>query len=352
MIIPILNDTHCGIRNSSELFIDNANKFYKEVFFPFCDEHKVKKVIHLGDYYDNRKNVNIKAIQSNRENFISEIEKRDITVDIILGNHDVYFKSTNKINSLESLIHSPNFNIITEPSVINYPDGLKLALIPWMNEENYEATMEFIKKCSAHWVGGHFGFEGFEMMKGMKSKEGLSPKSFSRFEKVLSGHFHTKSEKGNIHYLGSQLEFTWADAHDPKFFHYINTEEQTLEAVRNPHTVFQKIFYDDTKEDYGKFDFSSIKNKILQVIVIQKNDGFTFEAFIDKLEENEAYSVTIFENFTDFVGETLLDSDVSIDDTSSLLGHYIDAVDTDLDKHRLKDEMNKLYKEAETMEIV
>ena len=46
MKIRILNDTHCGIRNSSDIFID-VKKFYRDVFFPYLNNNGIK-VLHLG----------------------------------------------------------------------------------------------------------------------------------------------------------------------------------------------------------------------------------------------------------------------------------------------------------------
>ena len=33
MKVAILNDTHCGVRNSSEIMMDYQEKFYRDVFF-------------------------------------------------------------------------------------------------------------------------------------------------------------------------------------------------------------------------------------------------------------------------------------------------------------------------------
>jgi len=62
MKIALLNDTHCGVRNSSQIFIDFQERFYKEIFFPYCEENSIEHIIHLGDYYDHRKFVNFKAL--------------------------------------------------------------------------------------------------------------------------------------------------------------------------------------------------------------------------------------------------------------------------------------------------
>ena len=64
MKIALLNDTHCGIRNSGDIFLDNAAKFYDEVFFPYMREHNIKQIVHLGDYYDNRTSSSVMTIRT------------------------------------------------------------------------------------------------------------------------------------------------------------------------------------------------------------------------------------------------------------------------------------------------
>ena len=43
---------------------------------------------------------------------------------------------------------------------------------------------------------------------------------------------------------------------------------------------------------------------------------------------------------------------VSVEDTEQIVYDYIDAVNTDLDKGRIKKEISDLMKEAQSMEIV
>ena len=84
MKIAILNDTHCGIRNSSDMFIANADKFYTDTFFPYLVENNITHIIHLGDYYDNRKYINFRALNCNRKHFLKPLRDFGITMDIIL----------------------------------------------------------------------------------------------------------------------------------------------------------------------------------------------------------------------------------------------------------------------------
>lgn len=350
MKIAILNDTHCGIRNSSEIFMDYQEQFYRDIFFPFLKENDIKKIIHLGDYYENRTSINFKALHHNRRIFLDVLRDMHIHMDIIPGNHDVYYKNTNKLNALKELLgHYMNeVRIIEKPTVEQY-GSLKVALIPWINPENEVKTAEFINNCNADIVGAHLELTGFEMQKGVACPDGMDHSIFSRFEAVLSGHFHTKSQNDNVHYLGSQMQFFWSDCDDRKYFHVLDTETRELQAVENPITIFEKIYYDDSKA--ALTNLSHLDNKFVKLIVVNKSNPIEFEKFVDKINSRKIFGLQIAENFQDFSGSNVDDDKISVEDTESLLYTYIDAVDTDLDKDRIKSQVRSLMIEAQTMEI-
>ena len=352
MKIAILNDTHCGIRNSSDIFLKYQRDFYEQVFFPYLNDNKITHILHLGDYYDHRKFVNFKALSDNREVFLDRLRRDGITMDIIPGNHDVYYKNTNELCSLKELMgHYMNeVNIIMEPKVMDY-DGCKIAVVPWINNENYHSSIEFIKNCKASIMGAHLELVGFDMMRGVKNTHGMDSKLFERFDQVWSGHFHTKSNQNNIHYLGGQMEFTWADANDPKYFHIFDTETRELTPVRNPLVMFEKVVYNDEKTDYNTIDIAHLKDKFIKVVVIKKEDPFIFDRFIDRLQQLGVHDLKIAETFDEFVGVNVEDDGISVEDTTELLDSYVDAVDTDLDKDKIKGLMRGLYVEAQNLEI-
>ena len=353
--IVVLNDTHFGIRNSSDIFIEYHRRFFEETLFPYLKRNNIKQILHLGDLYDHRKYINFKVQHASRKMFLEKIHEMGISMDIIIGNHDTYYKSTNDLNSLKELLgyFTSNINIVTEPRVLDY-DGLRIGLVPWINSENYTESIRFIKTCDAPWLAGHLELAGFDLMPGMKATDGMSPDLFSRFETVLSGHYHTKSEQGNIKYLGSQMEFTWADAGDPKYFHVIDTETRTVEQVRCPIRVFEKIYYDDRKMNYFEdYDVSDLENKFVKVVVIHKSDPFTFDRFIDRIQQIDHHDLKIAENFDEFLGENVdVDEQISVEDTTELLDSYIENTETDLEKDRLKELMRSVYVEAVNQEIV
>ena len=182
MKIAILNDTHAGIRNSSEIFINYQEKFYDQVFFPYLLENDIKQILHLGDYYDNRKFINFKALNRNRQHFLSKLREYGISMDIIPGNHDTFYKNTNDLNSLKELLgHYMNeVHIVMEPNVVTY-DDLDVALIPWICSDNYEKTMNFIRDCKAPICGSHLELAGFEVARGQACHDGMDHKIFNKF---------------------------------------------------------------------------------------------------------------------------------------------------------------------------
>jgi len=352
MKICILNDTHCGIRNSSDVFLDNAEKFYSDVLFPYLLEHNIKHIVHLGDYYDNRKFINFRALNRNRNHFLKPLRQNGITMDIIRGNHDTYYKNTGELNSLKELLgHYMNeVNIINDPTVLDF-DGFKFGLVPWIDSQNEKDCLKFISNAKCDWLGGHFDIEGYEMMKGRKCEHGLDRSIFKRFERVLSGHFHTKSNQDNIDYLGSQMEFFWNDAHDKKYFHILDTNTRELKPINNPHTLFHRIHYDDTNRDYMDYDVSDLDYKFVKIVVINKTNQFTFDRFVDRIQNKKIHELKIAENFSEFVGSSVEDEGISLEDTTTLLNTYVDNVDTDLDKDLIKNKMHELMIEAQSLEI-
>ena len=149
MKIAILNDTHAGVRGDMVEMSKYAGRFYEEVFFPYLDEHDIKHIIHLGDYFDRRKYINFSTLKADKKHFIEPMLERGITMDLILGNHDVYYKNTNDVNAPELLLfESDNINIIYQPEVREY-DGVNIALVPWINPENYADSVEFLTTANA-----------------------------------------------------------------------------------------------------------------------------------------------------------------------------------------------------------
>lgn len=349
MLIALLNDTHAGVRSDMVEMAKYQGRFYEEIFFPYLDKHNIKHIIHLGDYFDRRKYINFSSLAENRKHFIEPLVKRGIHMDLILGNHDTYYKNTNDVNSPELLLfNESNITVIQEPVTKDY-DGTTVALVPWINPENYADSVEFLLSAPATHCFGHFEIEGGLMQPGFNCPHGLDPTYLKRFEQVYSGHFHHKSDVGNVRYLGSQMQFTWSDYNDKKYFHIFNTETLEVTPVLNPLTMFEKVFYDDTKfkrfEDIAEMDFSNIAGKFVKLIVVNKDNPYWFDTFIDKVhKENPLHLQVVDDNkHMDFFND---DDIEDIEDTLTILGKYVDGLEIQGAKKPLNELMTSLYNEA------
>ena len=102
--------THIAVSEMIWLKWQIIKAFYEEIFFPYLDQHDIKHIIHMGDYFDRRKFINFASMQRNIEHFVKPMIERGITMDLIIGNHDTYYKNTNEVNSLLITIWSTKHN--------------------------------------------------------------------------------------------------------------------------------------------------------------------------------------------------------------------------------------------------
>lgn len=347
MKIALINDTHWGARNDSPAFIDYFNKFYEEVFFPYIQENNIKTLIHLGDVVDRRKFINHNTAHNFKLKFWDKTEELNLDTHVLLGNHDTYYKNTNEVNALQNLNIPKNTKVYTKSKTVTF-DGLDILFLPWICDDIMEETLLSIDSSTAQIVMGHLEIKGFEMHKGHINEQGLEKSLFKRFEKVISGHFHKKSDDGHVYYLGSPYEITWSDYNCPKGFHIFDTETRELTRVPNPITVHKKLIYNDKQEDYTKKDLNQFENTFVKLFISNKTDIDMFDKLVDKFHnETNVYELNIIEDLTSdltsTVKENILDQG---EDTLTFLGNYIDQTDTTLDKTKLKKFAKELYIEA------
>jgi DNA repair exonuclease SbcCD nuclease subunit len=345
MKVAIITDQHFGARNDSQLFLDFFGKFYNETFFPTLDANGIDTVLILGDTFDRRKYVNFYSLQRSKEMFFDKLAQRNITVHMLAGNHDTYYKNTNDVNSPDLLLKEyTNINVIDHPATITV-DETPICMMPWICPENYQASLDTIRDTNAELCMGHFEIAGFAMHRGLESHDGLSKEIFNRFDMVFSGHYHHRSDDGHIFYLGNPYELTWQDYNDPRGFHLFDLNTRELEFHRNPYTMFARIEYDDSLIDPTTQSMDHLKDKFVKLVVANKTDFYKFDKFVTKVYDSNPAEVKIIEDFSEF-SEGEVASDINLEDTLNVLSNYIDSVNTDLDKERVKTFMKTLYTEA------
>ena len=342
MKIAIITDQHLDGRKGNLAFWNYFQKFYDDVFFPTLEKKGIRVIFDLGDTFDNRKSMDFNTFHRVRENYFERL--KPYNVHMLLGNHCTYYKNTNRINSPELLLEQyKNITIYSEPKEILM--GKKVFLmLPWINKENQEEVYGLLERSEADICCGHLELTGFEMIPGMTMDHGMDAGLFHRFKRVWSGHFHHRSKKGNVQYLGNPYQMYWNDYKDRRGFHIYDTESDRLEFIPNPYEIFDKIIYDDTSVDYNKQDVSDYKDKFIKLIVDQKQDYQMFETLVDRLYNVGVHDVKVIETLVD--ADTQEDLEVSTKDTLTLLNDYIDEVEMSVEKSDLKNLMRSLYIES------
>ena len=130
------------------------------------------------------------------------------------------------------------------------------------------------------------------------------------------------------------------------------SQAREITPVKNPYTLHTKVVYNDEKIDYNEYDVTKLDYQFVKVVVEKKSDFFGFDRFIDRIQQRSVHELKIAETFTEFLGENVNDEDVRVDDTQVLLDSYVDAVESELDKEKLKTLLRNLYVEAQNTEVV
>ena len=341
MKVAIITDTHYGFKKGSKQFHDYFELFYKNVFFPTLEQEGITTVIHMGDAFDSRKGIDYHSLDWAKRVVFDPLSKYD--VHMIIGNHDTYYKNTNEVNSPQLLLEDyKNIKTYSNAKQVNI-GGLDILLIPWINEDNEEETFKLIQSSNCKCAMGHLELSGFRVNKQIVMDHGYEGKLFKKFSHVFSGHYHTRSDDGRIFYLGNPYEMFWSDAGDWRGFTIFDTETLEHGYVNNPYTMFHLITYDD--DSASLFDARDCKDKIVKVVVKNKNRPKEFDKFLDKIYNSGAQEVKIVENFQiiendeDFVAE-------DEENTINILNRYIDESEINLDKSMIKEIFQNLYREA------
>ena len=354
MKIALITDQHFGARNDSIHFLDYYEKFYKSTFFPALDDNGITTVLILGDTFDRRKYVNFYSLKRTKEMFFDELAKRNITVYMLAGNHDTYFKNTNDVNSVDLLLREyKNVTVLDAPEIIHIPHGIigtDICMIPWICPENYNDCLAEIENTSADLCMGHFEISGFAMHRGMPSLEGLNRDIFRRFDRVFSGHYHHRSTSDNITYLGNPYELTWQDYNDPRGFHIFDLDTYDNTFIVNPNVMFHRVIYDDREESITEItnkDLNKFTGTYVKVVVVNKTNPYLFDKFMNNLYNVNPIDITIAEDMVDLTEGIENDMINEAEDTLTIINKFVDGIQEEhIDNDKLKTVLKELYVEA------
>jgi len=349
-MIVFIADIHFGWQNFNKTFFKYQLNYFQNELFPYLIENNVKNVICLGDLVHHRELIDIYMQQQLDEHFYSFFEENNINFHYLIGNHDLYYKSTNDV-SYAYTINYDKFHIVDKPDILNI-DGINIGLVPWGNEDKMPSPYAVDMLC------GHFEISGFLNNSGNDNGSRLKISDFSEYPIVYSGHYHIQDKKSNIQYLGSPYQMRRDDFGTPKGFWYYDGEMKFKANETSP--KFIKVIYDEIGDettisvDDGldmAFDttdmqhaISQIGNNFVDVVVNKATNKTDLEHFISDIPNyKRSKYVEMLEDFTKEVEN--IDEDA---DNLELCMYYIDNLtfEDDIEKEYIKTRISTLYDNA------
>lgn len=329
----LLGDLHFQ-KASYNFATDNVlHKVFQEEIWPYVDEHYIKEIVQLGDFTHDKKHINKKTESIINECFIQPLLKRNIKAKILCGNHDAYSRNTNEINSLQTLFREiPNIQIIdVKPHMEN-----NCIYLPWgFNPKDYPAKYAF----------GHLEVKGFEYQKGIVSKAGSEIADLDFFNHIYAGHFHRKSTKKNITYLGSLIALDFGEVDTEHGFYIFDDTTGAIEFIKTKSELFKKVIYTSKYKFDEEADYY---NQVLSIVVKENDDKEKYEIFLKRIYEHKPLEVKI----TNLEGElkNIINLE-NIETVSNILGiskQYISKMELQepLKNELLFDIFKKTYEEA------
>lgn len=201
----VFTDIHFGLKSNSNQHNEDCARFV-DWFIAKAKEENCETCIFLGDWHNNRANLNIVTLQYSLR-ALEKLNEAFSNVYFIPGNHDLYYRDKRDVQSVEWAKHLSNVHICNDWVELG---GCVIA--PWLVQEDWKR----LKGLTGKYLFGHFELPNFYMnaMVQMPDHGEIQVEQLSGFEKVFSGHFHKRQSKNNVWYIGNAFPHNFADAGD------------------------------------------------------------------------------------------------------------------------------------------
>lgn len=278
----LLGDIHFGKSKGNPEFLENQLTFFENQLIPFMLGNNIKKILQLGDFLDNRKNLD-GIVYKRLTSFFKLLQDNKIEIIFPIGNHDIYLRESLEIRLVDIFkdLYPDVLTVVSEETSFEF-NGKKVQFIPWL-VEGAEVSKE-AKKADV--ILGHFEFKHFEIVRGIESKHGLEMEAFGG-ARVYTGHYHNVQRKGNILYCGTPYQFDWSDFKEPKGFWVTNFHEDDVFFENKMSLKHIKIIYDDTDELKDPIEIHGLSNDI---------EYYSLEDFFSKTGDYQRHRIKFIIN--------------------------------------------------------
>lgn len=349
--VAVISDLHFGVRNNNKFFHSETKKFLSEIFFPEIKARNISTVINAGDLFDSKTSLQASILNDIHETYLKPIEDMNMNHYIIAGNHDIYsYPISNDVNWLRNVLNRNKHIVIDDGPISSEIDGRMFSFLPWIPNRDRTEFMKWISYDDASVLIAHLELSGFNFSQFQKAEFGDDPNPFKKYDLVLSGHYHHKQNRGNIHYLGNPVETTKADEGDQKGFHILDTDTLELEFIANPRTIHKTLIYDPSMPDGNPSDY---EDKILEFLILDNKLINDYNNRMIPFLKTCNYHDLIMTRGEDLVSKNAQISDEPVElktfqPMSEIFTEYLDGQVLAIPSKRsiYEEKLNELYKRA------
>jgi DNA repair exonuclease SbcCD nuclease subunit len=249
------------MNKASDLYHDVVYSLFKEIQ-QVCLEQNIKHIVHLGDFFHDRKVLNTKT--QNVAHRIANLFTDDILMYLVLGNHDIYYKDRLNPTTAELFNTHPAIRPIDKITKIHGD----IVLCPW----------GLVPKGHEGYLMGHFELNGFKMNSTFVCEHGQDVAELQKdnnFKHIYSGHFHTPSTKNGITYLGSPYQQTFHDVGSARgYYIWEDGEMEFIEFKSAPQFMIMETENINTK---------LVKNNIVRLVFREDRGSVENQKMIDEI---------------------------------------------------------------------
>jgi len=359
--LHLVGDLHFGIRSNSSEWLNIQLDFWRNYFIPTIiktsDYNKDEDTLFLmGDIFHSREFLNIKVLYEAQKLF-KELSGYFNKVIIILGNHDLFNKSTTEINSVKQFeLLSTNIHVIESYDILEINNN-KFFMMPYEHDyEKFENIInEYSKDCE--YLLCHADIQNMKFDKSRIIDQGLNLKNIRKFKKIFSGHIHYRQEKDWVVYTGIPYAMERSDCNNQKGWYTLkftgnNFKEEFIENKYSP--VFIKTNLHDLIELSLEESESLLKNNLVDIYVDNKYSGkFIISQFLELIKDFKIRKIDFFPYDSEKnieINDALKNVDIKNLNTFDAVNLFLDSIKVDTDtKTIVSNYFEKLYKEASEM---
>jgi len=261
--ILLIGDSHLGLGypNNYLKWMNVSKDYFEKFLIPLVEKNLNSDdiIVHLGDLFDNRSLIPIDVL--NYAQSILERMSKVCPVHILVGNHDMFHKSSGDVNSINIFSFIPNVTVYNKPTKMEFL-GKSILMMPYI--EKRKEQVEILNQFSGcHYLFCHSDLNGAKMHLNSvahKNHDKIDVESFSGYRNVYSGHIHIVQRNRNFTFVGNTFEMDRNDLGNQKGIFILDVVEETERFVPNDVSPRHKKIYVRTEDDILSLEDVSTKD--------------------------------------------------------------------------------------------